>query len=170
MRSKVLRFLCSLNKIKTATTDKGRAERKQLTALKPKEIKPIKPMIERHLETFQKLGYSIDLSTPVFLPKEELPEKAKTILGEKNQKWIGIAPFAHYESKTYPIDLMQKVVTIGRKSEYKNHSFGAEGKHEEELLDEMANPFDNVYNFANKVSFQHELQLIFKPRCNAVYL
>ena len=86
LRSKLLRFLCSLNKVKTATTDKGRAERKQLTALKPKEIKPIKPMIERHLETFQKLGYSIDLSTPVFLPKEELPEKAKTYLNYLQQK------------------------------------------------------------------------------------
>jgi ADP-heptose:LPS heptosyltransferase len=160
LRSKALRFLCSLNKVKTATTDKGRAERKQLTALKPKEIKPIKPMIERHLETFQKLGYSIDLSTPVFLPKEELPEKAKTILGEKKQKWIGIAPFAHYESKTYPIDLMQKVVHLLAENQNIKIILLGGGKHEEELLEKMANPFDNVYNFANKVSFQHELQLI----------
>ena len=29
---------------------------------------------------------------------------------QKTQKWIGIAPFAQYDSKVYPQDLMQKVI------------------------------------------------------------
>ncbi len=160
LRSKILRYLFSKFGGMVAYTDKGREEKKALTSLKDKDFKPLKSMIERHVATFKKLGYRIDMSTPVFLERLEVSEKVKEIIGNKNGKWIGIAPFAHYGSKTYPSDLMQQVITaLAKDKSIKIALFGG-GKHEKVLLDKMAAGLENVYNFTKVISFQEELQLI----------
>lgn len=159
LRSKVIRNLFALSGKKIAYTDKGREEKKALTRLKNKIFQPVQPMIERHVETFEKLGYSIDLSTPYFLSKEVIPVKAQKIVGEKSQKWIGIAPFAHYESKTYPFDLMEKVVDeLAKNQSVKIILFG--GKQDSEALKKLAKTHINCHNFAGVISFEEELQLI----------
>jgi ADP-heptose:LPS heptosyltransferase len=160
LRSKVIRTLFALSGKKVAFTDKGRKEKKELTRAENKIFKPLKSMFERHVETFKQLGYDIDLSNPVFLRQMDIPLKAQKIIGNKNQKWIGIAPFAHYDSKTYPMDLMREV--IRKLSEDQNQKillFGG-GKQEMELLEEFANENENVFNFAGKISFEDELHLI----------
>lgn len=160
LRSKVLRLLFSLAGKKVAFTDKGRKEKKALTRLVNKEFKPLKSMIERHLATFEKLGYHLDLRTPIFLERLEVSKKVKEILGDKNHKWIGIAPFAHYESKTYPLDLMQQVVQeLSKTPSLKILLFGG-GKREKELLDGLSQGLEQVHNFAGAISFEEELQLI----------
>ena len=110
LRSKVVRTLFALSGKKVAATDKGRAEKKALTSLTNKVFAPVKSMVERHIETFKQLGFSIDLSNPQFPEKAILSQEIISITGTKNQNWIGFAPFAQYESKVYPIDLMQEVI------------------------------------------------------------
>ena len=110
LRSKVVRTLFALSGKKIAATDKGRAEKKALTSLTNKVFAPVKPMVERHVDTFKQLGFAIDLSNPQFPEKAILSEEVLSITGTKNQNWIGIAPFAQYESKVYPLDLMQQVI------------------------------------------------------------
>lgn len=159
LRSKVIRNLFALSGKKMAYTDKGRAEKKALTRLKNKIFQPVKPMTERHIETFDQLGYEIDFSKPYFLSKETIPLKAQKILGDKNKKWIGIAPFAHYESKTYPFDLMGKVVDeLSGNPSVKIILFG--GRNDSESLQKLAKDHSNCYNFAGVISFEEELQLI----------
>ena len=110
LRSKVVRILFALSGKKVAATDKGRAEKKALTSLTNKVFASLKPMAERHVDTFQQLGFSIDITHPKFPEKAVLSEEIISFTGTKNQNWIGIAPFAHYESKVYPQDLMQHVI------------------------------------------------------------
>ena len=62
LRSKFIRKLFALNGKQVAFTDKGRKEKAALTSLENKEFKQLKSMFERHVETFNKLGFSIDLS------------------------------------------------------------------------------------------------------------
>ena len=160
LRSKVIRTLFTLSGKKVAFTDKGRSEKKALTQLKDKQFQPLKTMFERHAETFQKLGYAINLNNPSFLIKEEIPEKIIDLIGEKQQQWIGIAPFAHYSSKTYPQDLMRNVVEqLSQNTNSKILLFGG-GKREKEKLNQMAFGLTNVYNLAGMISFEKELQLI----------
>jgi ADP-heptose:LPS heptosyltransferase len=160
LRSKIIRTLFSLNGKRIAYTDKGRAEKKLLTQLKDKQFEPLKTMFERHAETFQKLGYAVDLNNSSFLAKEEIPEKIIDLIGEKNQQWIGIAPFAHYNSKTYPLDLMLNVVTqLSQNPNLRLLLLGG-GKREKEKLNTMAMGLTNVYNLTGIVSFEKELQLI----------
>ncbi|MGV1011242.1 MAG: glycosyltransferase family 9 protein [Flavobacterium sp.] len=159
LRSKVVRLLFALSGKKVAFTDKGRAEKKALTSLTNKKFQPLKTMVERHLDTFKKLGYSINLDAPYFLKQDTIPLKAIEILGEKHEKWIGIAPFAHYSGKTYPIDLMQKVIEeLSNKEEVKILLFG--GDSDLQRLETLVNGKSNVFNFAKKISFKEELHLI----------
>lgn len=159
LRSKVIRNLFALGGKKVAFTDKGRAEKKALTSLKNKVFQPVKPMIYRHLETFAQLGYSIDISQPNFLSQEAIPFKAQKILGEKTKKWIGIAPFAHYESKTYPFDLMEKVVDeLAQNQSVQLVFFG--GKNDSDLIKKLTKDHKNCFNFSGIISFEEELQLI----------
>ncbi len=160
LRSKVIRTLFALSGKKIAFTDKGRTEKAALTRLKDKVFQPVKPMIERHIATFESLGFPVEMKQPYFLAKEIIPLRAQQILGEKNHKWLGIAPFAHYDSKTYPLDLMKKVIdALAQNSSLKIILLGG-GKEEAEVLENLAKHHQNCYNFAGIMSFEHELQLI----------
>jgi len=160
LHSKVVRILFALSGKKVAATDKGRAEKKALTSLTNKVFASLKPMAERHVDTFQQLGFSIDITHPKFPEKAVLSEEIISFTGTKNQNWIGIAPFAHYESKVYPQDLMQQV--IDALAENKNNYlflFGG-GATEIQKLQQLQNKHDNVIVVAGKLAFEAEIQLI----------
>lgn len=159
LRSKVLRFLFRFQGIKTAVTDKGREEKQQLTRLYHKTIAPLKPMTHRHVATFEQLGYSLDFKPTFCLPKHDLSHSVFEITGTKSKPWIGIAPFAHHASKTYPLDLMHQVVANLANQEVQVFLIGG-GRNEAALLEKMTHLGTNIKNLANKVSFEHELELI----------
>ena len=164
LRSKVVRTLFALSGKKVAATDKGRAEKKALTSLTNKLFAPVKPMVERHVDTFKQLGFSIDLSSrsvgTKFPEKAILSEEILSITGTKNQKWIGIAPFAQYESKVYPIDLMQQVIDgLAENKSNKILLFGG-GEKEIQLLNQLQNQHENVIVLAGKLKFKQELEVI----------
>ncbi|WP_445713020.1 glycosyltransferase family 9 protein [Flavobacterium sp.] len=159
LRSKVVRTLFALSGKKVAATDKGRAEKKALTSLTNKVFAPVKPMVDRHLDTFKQLGFSIDLTNARFPEKAVLSEEILSITGIKNQDWIGIAPFAQYESKVYPLDLMQEVIDELANKNYKIFLFGG-GEKEIQLLNQLQNNHNNVVVLAGKLKFKQELEVI----------
>lgn len=160
LRSKVVSLLFALSGKKRATVDKGREGKKELTRAENKIFKQLPTMFERHAKVFTELGFSLDLSNPVFPEKAVLSTDILEIIGNQNQKLIGIAPFAQYDSKVYPLDLMQEVIAkLAENPTYKILLFGG-GKKEIEILDSLSKPFENVINMAGKIKFQQELQLI----------
>nr|WP_315224308.1 glycosyltransferase family 9 protein [uncultured Flavobacterium sp.] len=160
LRSKTVSLLFTLSGKKHATVDKGREGKKELTRAENKIFKQLPTMFERHVKVFEKLGFSLDLSNPQFPEKASLSADVLEIIKNKNQKLIGIAPFAQYDSKVYPLDLMKAVITdLAQNQTNKILLFGG-GKKEIEILDTLAQPFDNVINMAGKIKFQQELQLI----------
>ncbi|CAM3929330.1 glycosyltransferase family 9 protein [Flavobacterium sinopsychrotolerans] len=160
LRSKIVRNLFALSGKKTASVDKGRAEKKALTQPENKVFKQLPTMFERHVKVFEQLGFTVDLSQAFFPKKAVLSPEILAIIGEKSQKLIGIAPFAQYDSKVYPLDLMQEVINqLSKNLEYKILLFGG-GKKEIEILDSFSANKENVINMAGKIKFQQELQLI----------
>jgi ADP-heptose:LPS heptosyltransferase len=160
IRTKAIRKLFALAGKKIAITNKGRVEKKELTLLENKKIHQLPTMFENHVEVFRKLGFKIDVSNPEFSKKATLSQTNLDLIDIKNQKLIGIAPFAQYESKVYPSDLMQKVIDeLASNPENKIILFGA-GKSEIKTLDDFAKNHKNVLNFAGKIEFREELKLI----------
>jgi len=160
LRSKVVSLLFALSGKKRATVDKGREGKKELTRAENKVFKQLPTMFERHAKVFSALGFPLDLSKPVFPEKAVLSSDILDIIGNENQKLIGIAPFAQYDSKVYPLDLMKEVIAkLAENPSYKILLFGG-GKKEIEILDSISEPFEKVINVAGKIKFQQELQLI----------
>lgn len=160
LRSKVVRTFFALSGKKTAFVDKGREEKKALMRAENKVFKQLPSMFERHKKVFEEIGFSLDLSNPVFTEKAILNQEIVDLIGKDYQKLIGIAPFAQYDSKVYPLDLMKEVIT--KLAENRNYTillFGG-GKKEIEILDLLSKPYENVVNMAGKIKFQQELQLI----------
>lgn len=164
LRSKVLGILFSLSGKKCVKIDKGRKEKKALTRTKNKVFKQLKTTHERYADVFRKLGFEIDLNKDVLLEKKELPKNISNKIGVKNEQWIGIAPFAQYESKMYPLDLMEKVIQEIAQQDVKIFLFGG-GKIEAQKLQEIALHYKNVSAVANIFSFDDELKLISQLDC-----
>jgi len=154
LRSKILKFFFSA--IKFLQIDKGREEKKALTS--GRIMKQLKSTHQRYADVFSKLGFPIKLNNPIFPETTILDNKLETIIGNHTQKKIGIAPFAQYESKMYPLELMESVVETLSKT-HKILLFGG-GKKEKEMLNSIASKFDNVENLAGKLSLNEELDVI----------
>ncbi|AWI27172.1 glycosyltransferase family 9 protein [Flavobacterium pallidum] len=159
LRSKIIRTLFALSGKKTAFVDKARAAKKALIRPENKIFEPLPTMFERHAEVFRQLGFPVNLSNPKFPQKPEFTSELLSVTGKKEGKWIGIAPYAQYDSKVYPADLMQQV--IDQLSENHNHKlflFG--GKDEVNKLEAFAQNRKNIIVVAGKINFKQELQLI----------
>ncbi len=160
LRSKVIRGLFALSGKKVAFTDKGRKEKKEVTRAVNKIFRPLPTVFERHAKVFEALGFPINLSNPTFPDKSKLSSEILSVVGEKNEKWIGIAPFAQHDSKVYPLDLMEKVIDqLAQNPGNKILLFGG-GKKEIETLESLTKSYNNVISVAGKFKFNQEIQLI----------
>ena len=168
LRSKIIRTLFAMSGKKTAIVNKGRAEKKALTRPENKIFEQLPTMFQRHCKVFQELGFDIDLSNQRFPEKAILNAEIRTLIfgiiqnnsEASEQKLIGIAPFAQYNSKIYPLDLMQQVIDeLALNPENKILLFGG-GKSEIETLNSLSSNKKNVINCAGKIGFDQELKLI----------
>jgi ADP-heptose:LPS heptosyltransferase len=161
IRSKLIRILFAFGGKSVAHTDKGRKEKALLTQEKDKVFVPLKSMFERHLETFKALGFPIDLSKYHLPKKEILSSGVLEVVNKKGtDNWIGIAPFAQYESKIYPLDLMQIVIdNLAKLNNTKVLLFGG-GSKEIELLNNLKSTSENSIVIAGKLSLEQEMEVI----------
>ncbi len=160
LRSKVLKRYFRFGGIPFIQIEKGRAEKKDLTALKNKVFKPIRTTHQRYADVFDALGFPVDLSKAVPLSKERLSDQTLKLIGSNTKKWLGIAPFAAFEGKMYPLHLMnQVIVKLDDTEKYKIFLFGG-GKEEEKKLETLAIHFKSCINVTLKLSFPEELALI----------
>ena len=159
LRSKILRRFFAMNRTKIVSIDKGRAEKKALTRERNKVFRQLKPSSERYAGVFEKLGFSVDIREPVPVQKPVLSSSVLKITGKKNTSWIGVAPFAAFEGKVYPIHLMKQVIEQLSQHHVKIFLFGG-GENEIFLLNEIEEAYENTCNMAGKLSFEAELDAI----------
>ncbi|WGF93577.1 glycosyltransferase family 9 protein [Aequorivita marisscotiae] len=160
IRSKIITKYLKLKGLKTATIKKGRAEKKALISAKGKNISQLKTTHQRYADVFGNLGFPIDLKNFCAPDRKPLIPKLNGLIGVEPKKLIGIAPFAAYDSKMYPLNLMAEVLReLDKKDMYRIFLFGG-GKREVKQLQQLENPFTNVTNVAGKITFEEELTLI----------
>lgn len=147
IRTKVVTALFQLNGTKTATLDKGRAEKKALVAQQNRVYQQLKLTTERYADVFRSLGFSLQLS-----------HQLKPLAG-KEKKAIGVAPFAAFKSKMYPIEKMKIVVKKLAEDGYKIYLFGG-GQKEVEELKTWENFHPNIQSLAGALKFEEELDKI----------
>ncbi|HSI71144.1 MAG TPA: glycosyltransferase family 9 protein [Gillisia sp.] len=160
LRSNILRTVFCFYGIPVKQINKGRTEKKELTADNNKVFRQLKSTHQRYADVFSHLRYPIDLKDHKYPEKQKLSPNTRTITGNDLKKWVGIAPYAQHESKVYPEDLLLKVLEdLDRESGMKIFLFGG-GKAEKKKLKKIAGLFPNVTSLAGKLTFEEELSLI----------
>ena len=160
LRSKIIRALFVLSGQKTAALDKGRAEKKALTRLQNKQFFPLISMVDRQAKVLEKLGFPVDLSKPTFPPKPSLIPETLALVGAKTKPWIGLAPFAQYDGKVYPLDLMQQVIhQLDQTGKYELFLLGG-GAKEIVLLTQLSEHTTHTKVIAGQLSLAQELAVM----------
>ena len=111
LRTGYLRMRFNLDRYKVAHIDKHRAGRRDLVS---RHIMVQQPSaFQNYADVLAQLGYPVRLDFISLFPERGgdlrlLPPE----IGMKKtfQTWIGIAPFAQYRGKAYPVELMERVM------------------------------------------------------------
>ena len=153
IRSRIVDIIFHLQRKKIFRINKMYRERKKLIARPPKEIHPLRPVVERYVEVFHAAGINFE-ETFVSLYADNAFAK------EKKGIWLGIAPFAKHKGKIYPIEKMEKIVeTLSEKEGVTIFLFGGSGE-EEKVLGRWEGKFKNTTNVIGRYSLDMELSLI----------
>lgn len=160
IRSKAITNYLRIKGIKTATVNKGRAEKKSLTRAGGGTIHPLKTTHQRYADVFSALGLPIQLTQYQAPKRKKLTPRLLSLIGRHTQKAIGIAPFAAFEGKTYPFELMKEVIAkLNNTGAYRIFLFGG-GKAEINSLAKIEPLYPAVTNVAGNLTFEDELALI----------
>ncbi|PRP67793.1 glycosyltransferase family 9 protein [Nonlabens agnitus] len=157
LRTKILRSF--MRKPIKSTIDKGRAEKKKLVN-DPQFFQPLKSTIERYQDVLSKLQLPVELLATDVLPRQSIPMKVNSLVGDHDYRWIGIAPFAAHASKALSLhkaqELTSSLLALGN---VKLVLFGG-GTAECKQLEIVAGTQSNVFNLAGFMSFEEELAMI----------
>lgn len=160
LRSNILKQFFRLKGTPFKQLDKGRKEKKALTAKKNKQLKPLRPMHLRYADVFADLGFPIHLQNEHILPKKILSLALTKTFDPQNKPIIGIAPFAAFKGKMYPLESMKTVVK--QLNDFGTHQillFGG-GPLEKQKLESWEKEFQQCICVAGKINFTEELTLI----------
>lgn len=159
IRSKTLSSFFRLLRVSVVQLDKGRSEKRSLTKNTPKELKFLKTTHNRYVEVFKKLKFDIELGDFTSLPKKELPSIVKT---SKGNNLIGVAPFASFQGKMYPLSLMKRTIAELLKNSFHQIFLFGGGANETLLLNGLEAEFgtNHVTNLSGKLSLKEELAFI----------
>ena len=154
LRTNILKYF--LFGIKFNQINKGRSQKRELT--EGINFSPLRSTPERYADVFRSLGFSYELNTHSPRAPKKLANSILNALGRFSSAVIGVAPFAAYASKTYPILKMDKVIYELQKKHI-ILLFGG-GPEESQQLQKLASKYTNVFSVAAKFSLEHELDII----------
>ncbi len=166
LRTILLRNLFKIFGTPVVVFDKGRSEKKEFTRMENKRTTPLPHTVERYRQAFEKAGYPIvmnDAPQQIDLKEasiEQMTEWLKTNGLNKNEKWIGIAPFARHASKIWPVDnyahVMEQFID---KAPVKFFLFG--GDKDIEFFEKLKTQFpQHVVVVAGQMKIKQELGLM----------
>lgn len=161
LRTMIIRSLFRLEGVPVFKLDKGRKERARLTNTKNKELKPLRPVIERYADVFRAAGLNyVDSFVSLYAECPPALSALQPIADTKSGRWIGVAPFAKHSGKIYPIEEMEQVVaTLAAQPDTTVFLFGARG-YEEAVLEQWAYQYPKVISTVGRYSLDNELALM----------
>ncbi len=153
IRTQFLRGRFALKGLPVSYIHKDRCRRRKFIRADNKTQQ--RTSFERYQDVFADLGFPVkmDFHQPFsLLPSAAVKENA-----------IGIAPFAAHQGKIYPLEMMEKVVSILAKKTHV-YLFGA-GEGEKLLMEQWAERYENTESVVGKLAnMGEELQLMSRLR------
>lgn len=166
LRSIILRNLFKIFGKRVIVFDKGRKEKKAFIRKENKVTTALPHTVERYHQAFEKAGFQFKLLQPPYiLPTEESKKLIAAWFVKKglvkNEKWIGIAPFAMHTSKIWPVANYPKVIeSIVQKMPAKFFLFGG-GDEEIQYFEDLQSLFpQQCVIVAGRLKLPQELTLM----------
>lgn len=159
LRTKFLRRFFGLSGLNYAYIDKGRADKKLLTRFPGKILKPLKLTSERYADVFRKLGIQVTLNRQLIKQPRQLTDEIRAVTGEKNEAWIGIAPFAKHKGKIYPLERTEEVIKLLSGKNVRLFLFGGSPL-EEQICLQWQQTYPGVISLVNQLTMEQELTVI----------
>lgn len=160
LRTRLVRLFLTGSGSRSRRLNKGRAEKKRLTAARNKEWAPLKPTHQRYADVFGALGLPVELTGKDHLGREPWPASLKALQPPEGRLKIGIAPFAAHAGKCYPEEMMKEVIGLLEKGTgHRIYLFGG-GRSEAERLTAWEVEYQHCISVAGKSSLSEELALI----------
>jgi ADP-heptose:LPS heptosyltransferase len=166
LRTIVLRNLFKLFGTPVVVFDKGRSAKREFTRLENKRTLPLPHTVERYRHAFEKAGFPIEMIAEA--PHIDLKEASTDQLAEwlqinslqKNEKWIGVAPFAKHLSKIWPLENYAHVIAeLIEKGPVKFFMFG--GDKDIKFFEQLKQKFpSHIVVVAGQLKIKQELALI----------
>ncbi|MDR2894454.1 MAG: glycosyltransferase family 9 protein [Alistipes sp.] len=156
--SRTIRNLLSVKGCRTSHIDKATVSKRRLCRKGYQNFHQLKTTVERYADVLRDLGFEltpcpdIEMSLPV-------PLAINYLHGKKTGPWIGIAPFAKYDTKVYPIEQMERVAATLATRAQKVFVFGG-GAEEQRLATRIAAGRENIIPVIGTMSLGDELNLI----------
>ncbi len=152
LRTWVIDSYFRMRGVRVAMVDKGRAGRR--SALRSGAMQ--ESFIRRYVNVFASLGLKFDLT---FCSLFATAAVSTPIAVEESA--VGVAPFARYFTKTYPAEMMRKVVELLCASGRKVYLFGGRGKDADELR-RWADEIEGCRSVAGEFPIEEELAMMSK--------
>lgn len=134
LRTKVLRLFFRLHGYKVSVIDKGRADRKLITAPEgKKQLKQLKTSFEKYREVLGTPRAPRNPRNPRDPSDSRCPRDSRD---SRTPYTLGIAPFAAHGGKIYPLAKMERVIEllIEKNNDCRIVLFGGGGKEREQML------------------------------------
>lgn len=168
IRTIMLRSLFKIFVARVIVFDKGRRDKKTITRRENKATTPLIHTVERYRLAFEKAGFPFQMQPPPYFQiKENIQNEMIQWLENnnisKNEKWIGIAPFAMHLSKIWPFanysDVMSRLI---EQSPVKFFLFGG-GEKEVKYFESLQQKFpSHCVIVAGQLKLKQELALMGK--------
>lgn len=168
LRTKIIRSFLGILGVSATKFDKGRAEKKRRVSHFDPEASWLSSTHQRYAEAFRVLGAEVDLESVVLEPltdggsSDDTSNPVQSFLNAihtKDGALIGLAPFAAYPGKTYPLDCSKALCAALTSRGHQVLLFGAPGA-EAEALAQLAQDQKKAHLVAGKWTFNQELELI----------
>ena len=166
LRSEYLCMRFNIGRFRVEHIDKHRSGRRMITAPDPKKRLVQQPTsFEKYADVLARLGYPVRVQFHSLFTDEGgnlnlLPAIAS--VKNRDEQWIGIAPFAAHDGKIYPVELMEQVIhqLTDRHPQARFFFFGR-GKREEDLFPQWCRRFpQSMYVSQHLENMQQELILM----------
>lgn len=149
MRSWVIDTYFTLKGKKVSKLRKDRMARHRLLKDKYEQT----PYIDRYVDTLNRLGHQFDLTFKSVFGNDRPAPPIRI-----DHPAIGIAPFARYKTKEYPLDMLEEVIGALEKEGINVYLFG--GKDDSSTIDRIVNSHANCTNVAGKYMIEEELKIM----------
>jgi len=156
--ARFIRGLLGLMGCRTAHLDEGRTSKRRLCRKGYLNFHQLKTTVERFADVLRDLGFELTPQPEIGM-ELPVPPVVRYLHGEKTGLWVGLAPFAKYDTKIYPAELMDRVAVALAARAQRVFIFGG-GEEERVEAERIAGLADNIVSMIGTMNLGDELNLM----------